>query len=84
MRDAWKRLVGAVNEGVDGPGDVVMDVELFLRMLEWAREDGPDDLELHRAGERAEALTARRGELTMRDYETLTDGGNGAYDADGY
>ena len=38
----------------EDPTDLIaMDVPLFIRMLEWAREDAETDMELHDAAERA-------------------------------
>lgn len=45
-----------------------INMPLFIRLLEWAREDAPDDLALHRAAEKAMAM---RGVLDMDDYKRI-------------
>jgi hypothetical protein len=53
----------------EDPTDLIaMDVPLFIRMLEWAREDAQTDMELHDATERAIEATKLRGLLSMEDY----------------
>ena len=53
----------------EDPTDIIaMDVPLFLRMLEWAREDAQTDMELHDATERAIEAVKLRGLLSMEDY----------------
>ena len=38
----------------EDPTDLIaMDVPLFIRMLEWAREDAEPDMDLHNAADRA-------------------------------
>ncbi len=45
---------------------LTMNVPLFIRLLEWAREDAPNDIALHKATERAQALGGEC--LDMDDY----------------
>jgi hypothetical protein len=53
----------------EDPTDIIaMDVPLFIRMLEWAREDAETDMELHDAAERAIEAVKLRGLLSMEDY----------------
>lgn len=66
--------VFGVQEGEGGPADIAVDVELFIRMLEWAREESKTDMELHKFAENAERLTAEKGELSMADYQSLLSG----------
>jgi hypothetical protein len=47
-----------------------MDVELFIRVMEYARENAKTDQELHELTERA-AVGSRDKILTMADYEAL-------------
>ena len=49
---------------------IQMDIELFIRVLEYSREDAKTDQELHELTERAAALS-RNKVLTMEDYESL-------------
>ena len=50
---------------------IVMDVPLFIRMLEYAREDAETDMDLHDVTERAIEATKLRGILSMEDYESI-------------
>jgi hypothetical protein len=56
----------------EDPTDIIaMDVPLFIRMLEWAREDAETDIELHDATERAIEAVKLRGLLSMEDYTDI-------------
>ena len=50
-----------------------MDVELFIRVLEYAHEDAKTDQELHQLTERVESQSRNRV-LTMKDYDSLVEG----------
>lgn len=56
-------------------GDVIdtvtLDVPLFIRMLEYAKEDAADDMVLHDIATKTIALGKQRGILSMEDYEAL-------------
>ena len=52
---------------------ITMDVPLFLRMLEYSREDAEQDLDLHDVTEKANVLGKERGILSMEDYEEIVD-----------
>ena len=53
------------------PPDVIkMDVPLFIRTLEYAKENAKTDQELHQLTERAVTMS-RDHVLTMEDYESL-------------
>jgi hypothetical protein len=52
-----------------------MDVPLFIRMLEYAREDASTDMDLHDVAEKAIAMSAEGGVLSMDNYEDLVGGG---------
>ena len=47
-----------------------MDIELFIRVMEYAHEDAKTDQEIHQLTERAAAMSRDRI-LTMEDYESL-------------
>lgn len=56
------------------PTDVIhCDVPLFIRMMEFARENAKTDRELHEMTERAVKLCASGKTLTMDDYTALVD-----------
>jgi hypothetical protein len=50
---------------------ITMDIPLFLRMLEYSREDAEQDLDLHDVTEKANKLGKERGILSMEDYEEI-------------
>jgi hypothetical protein len=61
-----------LNEQEEDPTDIIaMDVPLFLRMLEWAKEDAAEDVDLHEVTERAIEAVKLRGLLSMDDYNDL-------------
>lgn len=59
-----------VKEGNDPQDTITMDVPLFIRMLELAREDIKSDVELHNVVERTLALK-NNGTLTMDNYDDI-------------
>jgi len=50
---------------------ITMDIPLFLRMLEYSREDASQDMDLHDVTEKAISLGKERGILQMDDYDEL-------------
>jgi len=50
---------------------VTLDVPLFIRMLEYAKEEAADDMALHDIATKTIALSKQRGILSMEDYEAL-------------
>ena len=57
------------------PSDkVTVDIPLFIRLLEYAREDAKTDMDLHNVAEKAIALSETGKTLTMSDYEALVAG----------
>jgi hypothetical protein len=59
----------------EDPTDIIaMDVPLFIRMLEYAREDAETDMDLHNVTERAIEAVKLRGLLSMEDYNDLVGG----------
>lgn len=63
-----------LKENVNPIDKITMDIPLFIRMLEFAREDAKSDLDLHDATEKAIALSEIGRTLTMADYETIVNG----------
>ena len=56
----------------EDPTDIIaMDVPLFIRMLEYAREDAEQDVDLHKVTERAIEAVKLRGLLSMEDYQDI-------------
>jgi hypothetical protein len=64
-----KNLLEAKEE--DAVDTITMDIPLFLRMLEYAREDAEQDLDLHDVTEKANKLGKERGILQTDDYEEI-------------
>ena len=54
------------------PADkITVDVPLFIRLLEYAREDAKTDVDLHRVAENAIALSETGKTLTIADYDAV-------------
>lgn len=51
---------------------VILDVPLFIRLLEYAKEDAKSDLDLHKLTENVTNLCKDKNMLVMDDYEKLT------------
>ena len=61
-----------ISEREENPEDVIkMDVPLFIRMLEYAREDASNDIDLHEVAKKVIGLSSEDKVLTMDDYETI-------------
>ena len=57
------------------PSDkITLDVPLFIRLLEYAREDAKTDMDLHNVAEKAIAASETGKTLTMSDYNSLVAG----------
>jgi hypothetical protein len=64
-----------ISEREKNPEDkITMDVPLFIRMLEYAREDVSTDVDLHGVAEKAIGLSGEDKVLTMTDYEFIVGG----------
>jgi hypothetical protein len=59
-------------ENTFNPTDkLTLDVPLFIRLLEYAKEDAKTDVDLHKATENALALSENGKTLTMADYDNI-------------
>jgi hypothetical protein len=57
---------------MDNPKDIIsVDVPLFIRLLEYAREDAQTDMDLHDVAEKIISLAASGKTLTMVDYDSI-------------
>jgi hypothetical protein len=65
-----KKFKDLMLEAADKADVISMSVPLFIRMLEWAREEAKTDVELHLATERA---IRKGGVLDTTDYEELVE-----------
>ena len=63
-----------VKESSNPTDTITMDVPLFIRMLEYAREDAKTDMDLHDVTEMATSLSADGKTLTMADYDGIVGG----------
>ena len=60
-----------VHEGTGGRDTVEFDIPTFIRMMEYAREDAKDDMDLHDVAEKAIELSQDGHTLTMDDYDVI-------------
>jgi hypothetical protein len=59
-------------ENTFNPKDkITLDVPLFIRLLEYAREDAKTDMDLHNVAEKAIELSLTGNTLTMTDYDKI-------------
>jgi len=66
----------------ENPVDIIsMDVPLFIRMLEFAREDASTDMDLHDLAQKAIEMSSTGEPLTMMHYDELISKGAPATDA---
>ena len=57
------------------PKDTIkLDVPLFIRLLEYAREDAQTDMDLHNIAETIISLSETGKTLTMSDYDMIVGG----------
>jgi hypothetical protein len=60
-------------ENINPTDKITVDVPLFIRLLEYAREDAKTDMDLHNVAEKAIELSSTGGTLTMTDYDQIVD-----------
>ena len=66
----------------ENPVDIIsMDVPLFIRMLEFAREDASTDMDLHDLAQKAIKMSSEGEPLTMMHYDELISKGAPVSDA---
>ena len=54
------------------PKDIItVDVPLFIRLLEYAREDAQTDMDLHDVADNIISLSSTGKTLTMNDYNSI-------------
>jgi hypothetical protein len=70
VQEFFSKPIGEAKQ--EDPTDIIaMDIPLFLRMLEYAREDAEQDIDLHKVTERAIEAVKLRGLLSMEDYQDI-------------
>jgi hypothetical protein len=60
----------SVQDDNDTIDTVTLDVPLMIRMMEYAREDAKDDMDLHDVAERMISMS-KNGPLSMDDYDSI-------------
>lgn len=60
-----------VAEAANPTDKITVDVPLMLRIMEYAREDAQDDMDLHDVTEKLVELSAGGKTLSMSDYDTI-------------
>jgi hypothetical protein len=60
-------------ENINPKDKITLDVPLFIRLLEYAREDAKTDMDLHNVAEKAIELSSTGNILTMTDYDQIVD-----------
>jgi len=70
--DKIKEFFSQPIPGEDAIDTISMDIPLFLRMLEYAREDAQEDVDLHDVTQRATELSKAKPFLSMEDYNEIT------------
>jgi hypothetical protein len=60
-----------LEERMNPTDKISLDVPLFIRLLEYAREDAKSDMDLHNIAEKAIALSQSGMTLSMNDYESI-------------
>lgn len=60
-----------LRKAIQGQDVIRVDVPLFLRLLEWSREDAKQDADLHSLAEKLTELCKDGDIARMRDYEKL-------------
>jgi hypothetical protein len=73
LNAATRRLKGqGVEEAAANPADkITLDVPLMIRIMEYAREDAQDDVDLHNVAEQLVRLSSMGKTLGMNDYNGI-------------
>lgn len=58
-------------EETEGVDSVTLDIPLFIRLMEFAREDAQDDMVLHQIAEKLIGMAEEGQSLSMSDYENI-------------
>ena len=69
--DKIKEFFSQPIPGEDAIDTISMDIPLFLRMLEYAKEDAQEDVDLHDVTQRATELSKMKPFLSMEDYNEI-------------
>lgn len=67
-----RQVIKEAVDKISNPTDTVtFDVPLFIRLLEYAKEDAKTDMDLHHVAENAISLSASKGTLSMEHYNDI-------------
>lgn len=69
-----KKMVGGESVEENPTDKITLDVPLFLRMMEYAKEDAKTDMDLHDVTERAIELMKQNKLLSMKHYDRIVGG----------
>jgi len=69
--DAYEFRYNTILENMNPKDTITLDVPLFIRLMEYAREDAKTDMDLHDLAERAINLSTEGECLGMQDYDLL-------------
>jgi hypothetical protein len=64
-------FLNKVNENFNPADKITLDIPLFIRLLEYAREDAKTDMDLHSVTEKIISLSTEGKVLTMDDYNNI-------------
>ena len=64
-------IAAELDEDFNPEDTITVDVPLFIRLLEYAREDAKTDMDLHKVTEKITALSAQGRTLSMDDYNKI-------------
>ena len=69
--DAYEFRYNTILENMNPKDTITVDVPLFIRLLEYAREDAKTDMDLHNVAERAINLSTEGECLGMESYDSI-------------
>ena len=69
--DAQPAISTQQSTGDNPPDTITLDIPLFIRIMEWAREDSKDDMQLHSVTEKITKMSETGRTLTMQDYDEI-------------
>jgi hypothetical protein len=62
----------STQQSADNPPDkITLDVPLFIRLLEWAKEDAGSDMQLHKIAEKIITMSRIEQTLSMQNYDEI-------------
>lgn len=70
-KDLKSFIKEVLSEELNPQDTITMDVPLFIRALEYAKEDAKTDMDLHNATEKALSVSEGGKTLTMADYNSI-------------